>query len=114
MRTGKGRKKEADDSRPTLTMREIGLVLGISRQSLVRRIERERFSLVGIPSSVMKNGNLYDMEAVFKRVFPSADDNTISLMMFMFFQAKNERKERLRQKNVQEKDKNGSGVHAGA
>jgi hypothetical protein len=67
-----------------MNMTEIGQVLGISRQTLVRRIERERFSLVGIPFSVMKIGYLYDMEVVFQRIFPSADKNTISLMMYDF------------------------------
>ncbi len=84
MRTPKIRKKDVDDSRPTMNMTEIGQVLGISRQTLVRRIERERFSLVGISFSVMKIGYLYDMEVVFQRIFPSADKNTISLMMYDF------------------------------
>ena len=83
----KANKKGIVDSRPTVSMTDIGKILGLSRATVYRRIERGRLSLEGIPVLVTRNVNLYDMEAVFERVFPSADKNTINMMMFQFLQA---------------------------
>ena len=89
MRKGKNRQGDKVDSRPKLTMTGIGKVLGVSRATVYRRLERERFSLEGIPMLETSRGNFYDMESVFKMILPSADKNTIAMMMFDFMQ-KNE------------------------
>lgn len=62
----------------------VAFLLGVSRATVYRRIERGTFSLVGVKVMLTTRGALYDMEDVFKRVFPSADDNTIAGLMYEF------------------------------
>ncbi len=86
MRRAKNRPDHDADSRPKLNMKGVARLLGVSRRTVYRRIERDTFSLVGIGVLVTTGGNLYDMEGIFRRVFPSADSNTIARLMFDFIQ----------------------------
>jgi hypothetical protein len=85
-RGDRNRRDDSADFRPKLNMRGIGKVMGLSRATVYRRLERETFSLEGIPMLVTSYGTFYDMEGVFKKVFPSADSNTISELMYDFMQ----------------------------
>lgn len=85
----RGVKKKPDsdaDSRPKLNIQGVAKLLGVSRRTVHRRIERKTFSLVGIRVVMTTAGNLYDMEGLFKRVFPSADGNTIAQLMWDFME----------------------------
>ncbi len=64
----------------------IALLLGVSRSNIYHRIQNGKFSLEGIPVSVTTGGNWYDMRSVFQRVFPSANNSSISMMMYDFIQ----------------------------
>lgn len=86
MRRGKNKLDHDADSHPKLTMNGIARLLGVSRRTVYRRIERESFSLVGIRVLVTTGGNLYDMEDLFRRVFPSANGNTRAALMFDFME----------------------------
>jgi hypothetical protein len=82
-------KKEPDhsaDVRPKLNITGIAKLMHLSRATFYRRLQRETFSLEGVPMLVTRGGNLYDMEGVFQKVFPSADPATIATLMYDFMQ----------------------------
>lgn len=86
MRRSKNTPDAAADSRPKLTIKGVGAVLGVSTSTMYKRLRRHTFSVEGIPVMKTRHGNLYDMEAIFKRLFPSADDNTIAGLMYDYMQ----------------------------
>ncbi len=86
MRRAKKTPDRGADSRPKLTVTGIGKIIGVSRATMYRRIRMEHFSLKGVPVVQTTGGNLYDMERVFKLVFPSADSNAIAGFMFDYMQ----------------------------
>lgn len=67
-------------------MRGVAAVLGLEKSTLYRRIRNGDFSLEGVPVRETRRGILYDLEGVFEVVFPSAEKETIYLMMFGFMQ----------------------------
>lgn len=67
-------------------MSGIANLLGVTTVTVYRRINRRKFSLEGIPQRMATCGTLYDMEAVFKRVFPGATTDGINSLMYDFMQ----------------------------
>lgn len=86
MRRTRKKAGETDRTRPKVTMRGVGAVLGLHKATVYRRINNGDFSLDGVPFRVTTRGILYDLEGVFHVVFPSAEKETINMMMFAFMQ----------------------------
>lgn len=64
----------------------ISKLFGIPRTQLYRRINEGLFSLEGIERTERRREILYDFEQVLERAYPTADKNTLSMMMFWFTQ----------------------------
>ena len=110
MQRGKSLKKAIHDSRPHVSMKEIGKLMGINRATVYRYIDKEWFSLEGIPVTYTTQGKQYDMEAIFQRLFASANKNTISLMMFQFIQSNKRVRKKDGTVSEEEGEPNGSRV----
>lgn len=84
----KSRKKPTGgpDKRAETGMPGVAKILGVDRATVYRRIERKTFSLEGVRARVTGRGHRYDLHGVFQRVYPDADDNTITMMMYDFRQ----------------------------
>lgn len=76
------------DTRPKLTKKGVAAVLGINKGTLWRRVQAGTFSFDGIPFTVWVRKpyhvKLYDMEAVFKRVYPGASRDGLARLMYTF------------------------------
>ncbi len=67
-----------------VTMLGIAKILGVGRSTLYDRIQAGTYSLDTIPMRETSRGNFYPLDAVLRKQYPDADDNTIALMMFQF------------------------------
>lgn len=84
MRRSKNTPDISNDLRPKMNMSGVAKLMNVNKATLYRHINRELFSLAGVPMLITRSGNLYDMEGVFQKVFPSADGNKIADLMYDF------------------------------
>ncbi len=84
MRRAKNRPDRVLSSRPLLSSGGVAAVLGIHRVTFFRRRKAGKLDLQGIKRVETREGNFYDMRAIFERFYPDADSNDIASMMYQF------------------------------
>lgn len=81
-------RKAKMDMRPKLTKKGVAAVIGIGHRTLYRRLDAGTLSLEDIPVTIRvqkpHHVKLYDMEAVFKMVYPGASKDRIADLMYRF------------------------------
>lgn len=85
----RNRKKTPDKTaypRPYTTLTGVARIMGLDRATLYRRVNSEKIDLSALPQKITTKGTYYDLEAVYQRMLPGADAQTIALLMFDFIQ----------------------------
>ena len=107
MRNRKNPRKDQASLLPGLKVTDIAKIIGVNKSTLYRRCKRGQFSFDVFPQVQTRNGVKFDTEGVFRLLFPSADDNTIALMMFDFLQTNKRVRRRKDGTNKESEDGNG-------
>lgn len=86
MRKFKKRPDEALESRPLTTLTGVARIMGLDRATLYRRVRKGKANLSDLPHLITVKGTHYDVEAIYQKMLPGANDQTIALLMFDFIQ----------------------------
>ncbi len=86
MRKSKKTPDEVLASRPLTTLAGVARIMGLDKATLYRRVRRGNANLSDLPQRITVRGTYYDLEAVYQRMLPGANDQTIALLMFDFIQ----------------------------
>ncbi len=86
MRKSKKIPDEALASRPLTTLTGVARIMGLNRATLYRRVNNGKANLSCLPQRITMRGTYYDLEAVYQRMLPGADAQTIALLMYDFIQ----------------------------
>ena len=86
MRKSKKTPDEALASRPLTTLTGVARIMGLHRATLYRRVRNGKADLADLPHRITMRGTYYDLQAVYRRMLPGANDQTIALLMFDFIQ----------------------------
>ena len=82
-------KKTPDNTlgaRPSVPISGVARIMGLHRATVYRRMGDGRLDLSGVPQEITKLGTFYDVEALFQRMMPGAEADTIALEMLRFIQ----------------------------
>jgi len=80
------KRKAPAEKRPFTTTTGVGQIMGIHRTTVIDRQEAGDLDLSDIGQTIIKKVQHYDLEGVFRMVYPSHSDSEINDLIFGFIQ----------------------------